>query len=103
MNREPVNGAENLVGHTVKDHWLVEERINLQDAGSTGGFFSIPYRIKNITTGQRAFMKVLDVIKAIRRYGDEGVSVAETLSRVGGAHLFEVMLMQACDAKRLNK
>jgi eukaryotic-like serine/threonine-protein kinase len=97
------NPAENLTGQILNHKWIVEERIKLKDTGSTGGFFSIPYRLKHVETGQRAFMKVLDVVKAIRRYGDDGFGVAETLSRVGSAHLFEVMLMQACDEKRLNK
>src|SRR5579862_5496308 len=100
---DSANPAENLAGRTIGDTWLVVERISLSETGSTGGFFSIPYKVKNVKSGQVAFIKVLDVVKALSRYGEHGVGVAETMSRLGSAHIFEVALMDACREKKLNR
>ena len=98
-----VNPAQNLTGLTILDEWIVENPINLRENGSTGGHFCIPYEVRSIKSGQRAFLKVLDVVKAIQRYGNDGIGVAETLSRITNSHLFESQLMAACQAKRLNR
>jgi len=95
--------ARDLIGKTVLGEWLIEESINLKSNGSTGGNFCIPYKARNIKTGQRGFLKVLDVIKAIQIYGNEGVSVLETLNRITTAHIFESQLMDACKEKKLTR
>lgn len=98
-----LNPAERLTGQTILNEWLVEDPVNLAENGSTGGNFCIPYLVRNTTTDQRAFLKVLDVVKAIQRYGNNGIGVAETLSRIASAHLFESQLMEACKEKRLKR
>lgn len=98
-----MNPANNLVGQTIMGVWNVEEAINLKENGSTGGNFCIPYRVRNTTTGQKAFLKVLDVVKAIQRYASDGHDVLYTLNRVTSAHLFEAQLMEACNEKRLKR
>lgn len=98
-----VNPAQNLTGRTILEEWLVEKPINLHENGSTGGNFCIPYEVRSTKTGQKAFLKVLDVVKAIQRYGNEGIGVAETLGRIANAHLFESQLMEACKEKRLKR
>jgi eukaryotic-like serine/threonine-protein kinase len=91
-----MNPAQNLVGTVIKDRWIVDAKIDLQESESTGGFFSIPYSVHDKKTGQKAFLKILDVVKAISRYATVGLGVAETLNRLVSAHLFEANLMRAC-------
>jgi serine/threonine protein kinase len=98
-----MNPGENLVGQVVNGEWIVEAKVDLSEARSTGGFFSIPYAVRHKETGQRAFLKLLDVVKAIQRYTDHGLSLAETLNRITSGHLFEVHLMETCGARRLSR
>src|SRR5437762_748778 len=98
-----MNPGENLVGQTINGRWIVDAKVDLQETKSTGGFFSIPYAVRDRETGQRAFLKLLDVVKAIQRYTDHGLSLAETLNRITSGHLFEVHLMEICRTRRLSK
>jgi len=97
------NPATDLTGQIILGEWKVEEPISLKENGSTGGNFCIPYRVKNTATGQKAFLKVLDVVKAIQRYGNDGHDVLYTLNRITSAHLFETQLMEACNEKGLKR
>jgi serine/threonine protein kinase len=95
--------GHDLVGHTINNRWVVDSKIDLHEAKSTGGFFSIPYAVHDKDTGQKAFLKLLDVVKAIQRYTDHGLSLAETLNRITSGHLFEVHLMEVCGERRLSR
>jgi len=97
------NPAESLVGQKVNDRWLVIEKIDLKQEESTGGFFSVPYRVKDVKTGERAFLKVIDLLTAMTRYTSSGVSIADALNRVTSSHLFEVALAEACGEKKLDR
>ncbi len=98
-----MNPAQHLVGQTIEGIWVVEEAINLSANGSTGGAFCIPYLVKHIRSGQKAFLKVLDVVGAIMRYSASGVGLAETLSRITSAHVFETQLLKDCEKRRLDR
>jgi serine/threonine protein kinase len=98
-----VNPGENLVGKVINDRWVVDAKIDLGEVNSTGGFFSIPYAVHDKDTKQAAFLKLLDVVKAIQRYTDHGLSLAETLNRITAGHLFEVHLTEICSERRLSR
>ncbi len=98
-----MNPAQQLVGQTIEGDWLVETAVNLAANGSTGGAFCIPYLVKHTKSGQKAFLKVLDVVSAITRYNASGVSLAETLSRIASAHVFETQLLKDCENRRLDR
>src|SRR6266404_5396830 len=98
-----MNALEQIIGKTVGNKWIVDATIDLKADDSTGGFFSVPFRVHHQETDQHAFLKVLDVLKAITRYATTGFGVAETLSRLTSTHLFEVDLLKACGSKKLDK
>jgi len=98
-----MNPAQNLAGTTVNHVWVVDEKIDLKADDSTGGFFSIPYRVHHKGTSERGFLKVLDVFKAIQGYSAQGIDVAESLNRLTSAHIFEVKLMNACGTNRFDR
>src|ERR1700722_15776350 len=98
-----MNYASKLTGTTVNGRWEVEELIALAASDSTGGFFSVPYRVKEIATGQRAFMKITDVLKALDRYRREGINSAEAMARLGPSHLFESSVSKFCGDHRFDR
>jgi eukaryotic-like serine/threonine-protein kinase len=98
-----MNPAEHLTGKTVNNRWVVDKKVNLDENGSTGGFFSVAYEVRDAQTGVRAFLKILDVIKALQGYSAVGADVAEILNRVSSAHIFEVNLFKACGDKKLDR
>lgn len=98
-----IDAASKLVGSTINGKWHVEELISLSASDSTGGFFSVPYRVQEISTGHRAFMKITDVLKALDRYRRDGIGAAEAMARLGTAHLFEASLAKFCVGKRLDR
>lgn len=97
------NPAENLVGQTINGRWQVVERKNVGGKDTTGGFFSVPYRVEDIHTGEVAFMKVINLSKALQIYQKQGVTTAQALNNVTDAHLFEVHLAEACKARKLKR
>jgi serine/threonine protein kinase len=97
------NLAEELVGARIKDQWLVKQRIDQDENNTTGGFFSVGYRVENQDSGEVAFLKVINLQKAITLYGQQGVSTAEALNRVTDAHLFEVELVEICRKRKMHR
>ncbi|MDA0767435.1 MAG: hypothetical protein O3A92_11515 [Verrucomicrobia bacterium] len=77
-----------LLGRGISGGWTVVSRVNLAEHGSTGGFFSVCFRVKN-ADGQEAFLKIIDVLKALQRYTGQK-PVAQVLAELGESHLFEV-------------
>jgi serine/threonine protein kinase len=98
-----LNPAENLIGQTIKGRWQVVERKNIDGRDTTGGYFSVPYRVIDIQTGGQAFMKVINLSKALLIYQQQGISTAEALHNVSDGHLFEVHLAEACKERKLRK
>ena len=103
MSNGSANPAEELVGQTINGRWKITERKNLDGNDTTGGFFSVPYVVTDTTTGDVAFMKVVNLAKALLIYQQQGVSTAEALNRITDNHLFEVDLAEACKLYKLKK
>lgn len=97
------NPAEELVGTLIKNRWSVQERLNQDQTDTTGGFFSVGYRVEDQHTGQSAFLKVINLKKAITLYALEGVPTAEALHRVTDSHLFEVQLAEICRDRKMDR
>jgi hypothetical protein len=55
--------AQTLAGKQLKD-WQVIELISV-DEDATGGYFSSQYRVQNVKTGQKAFLKAIDIHKRL--------------------------------------
>ncbi len=103
MADDSANPAEELIGQTINSRWKITERKNLDGKDTTGGFFSVPYVVTDTTTGDVAFMKVVNLAKALLIYQQQGVSTAEALNRITDNHLFEVDLAEACKLYKLKK
>jgi eukaryotic-like serine/threonine-protein kinase len=97
------NPAEELVGTVIEGRWVVEERLNQDITDTTGGFFSVGYRVKDQNSGDAAFLKVINLKKAITLYALEGVPTAEALNRVTDSHLFEVQLAEICRNRKMDR
>lgn len=54
-------------------------------------------------SGQPAFLKVINLKKAITLYALEGVPTAEALNRVTDSHLFEVQLAEICRDRKMDR
>jgi len=99
-----MNPAHELVGKTVDDKWLIVEKLKSDDSDSTGGFFSVPYKVKHQETGEHAFLKVVDMLKALNIYQqNEGITTAEATNRVTSSHLFECELAEACTGRKMTR
>jgi serine/threonine protein kinase len=98
-----INPAENLKGQLIKDRWKVVERKNPDGKDTTGGYFSVQYTVVDAASGDVAFMKVIDLAKALLIYQQQNVSTAEAMHIVSESHLFEVHLAEACKARKLKK
>lgn len=97
-----MNHLENLVGQTLGGRWLVEECLRNANSNTTGGFFSVPFRASEVGSGKEAFLKVVDLIKAMREtYHD--VTVTEALQRLLDNHSFEVFLSQICTERKMKR
>ena len=44
-----------LIGTTLESDWLIEEHVDLDLNDSTGGFFCIPFKVRNTGTGEVGF------------------------------------------------
>jgi serine/threonine protein kinase len=97
------NLAEELIGTSIKDRWLVKQRIDQDQNDTTGGFFSVGYRVEDQQSGEIAFLKVINLEKAITLYAQQGVPTAEALNRVTDAHLFEVHLAEICRDRKMHR
>lgn len=81
----------------------MQERLNQDQTDTTGGFFSVGYRAEDQQSGQGAFLKVINLKKAITLYALEGVPTAEALNRVTDSHLFEVQLAEICRDRKMDR
>ena len=97
------NPAHNLVGQIISGLWRVTDKLKSDATDSTGGYFSVPYKVEHIETGEMAFLKVIDMMKALQLYQDQGVSTAEGMQIVGSSHLFECELADSCTGRRMTR
>jgi serine/threonine protein kinase len=97
-----MNAITDLVGKTIANRWLVLEHLNTKSGGSTGGYFSIPFKVQSTTDGKLAFMKAIDIVNAMTTtYKD--LSRVESMRRVLDNHSFEVQLGTICAGKRMTR
>jgi len=94
-----VTPAQRLLGVQLKD-WKVLQLIGTDEA-STGGFFSSQYRVQNVSTGQQAFLKAIDLHKRPTKTTPE--EQTDVIAR-GIRHFhYESKLLQLCDGKKLDR
>lgn len=90
-----MNPAECLAGHTF-GKWHVEELI-VKPVGATGGFFSISYTARHIVTGQRAFVKAINLGKALQK-----ANFVDEVANLLNSYKFELHLSNKCRDKDMN-
>ncbi len=96
--------AENLVGTLIADRWQVTAKLNGGAVETTGGNFSIPYEVLDLKTQRKAFLKVLNIQKALTIYQDfHGLTLTEALSRITDGHIFECHLADACAERKMTR
>ena len=102
MNSAAANPIENLpVGMVINGRWKIVEGIRTGTPDTTGGMFSVPYRVRDVETGRQAFLKVIDLVKAIGVYHQLGVN--EALRRITENHSFEVYLSTVCRQQKMDR
>jgi eukaryotic-like serine/threonine-protein kinase len=91
--------AQTLAGKQLKD-WKVIELISV-DEDATGGYFSSQYRVENIKTGQKAFLKAIDIHK---RLVDKPAHEQAALQERGLRHFrYESKLLSVCADRRMDR
>jgi serine/threonine protein kinase len=96
-----MSALRNLVGEVIGGRWVVEAPMGVGGT-STGGAFSKPYRVKEISTGRNAFLKVIDLVSALTNQYS-GLPVHEAIRRVTDNHAFEVFLAETCRDKKMTR
>lgn len=98
MNIYQDDAAHSLLGLTLKNGWLVTNKVQPKE-GATGGFFSVCYNVEK--DGELAFLKALN-FKAFFQM-NEGSSIVSILSELTSAFQFERDLSMRCRSNRLSK
>ncbi len=93
---------KNWLGKLLMAVWRLPNAKTLTVTIRQAAFF-VPYVVADTTTGCVAFMKVVNLAKALLIYQQQGVSTAEALNRITDNHLFEVDLAEACKSYKLKK
>jgi serine/threonine protein kinase len=88
--------AEGLGGITLPSGWLLEEQIAAYQ-GQTGGNFCVGYRATK--DGQHAFVKVVDVLSALRSPGDFVTALYDATAEVRS----ERAVLEICTQGRLSR
>ena len=86
-----------LEGKILENNWTVLERLNRKE-NSTGGCFSVGYKVRNKDTSQIAFLKAVDFLSAL-----QATDIPRTLQAMLEAYNFERDLLQKCKEKKLTK
>jgi len=107
------NPAENLLGQVIAEEWKVVSKIDKPDDGAnqdlSGGFFSVGYFVEHLHKMDsdkkkgplKAFLKVIDVQKAIELYGN--LPLMERLRLVSHGHTFECDILDICHNAKLDR
>jgi serine/threonine protein kinase len=90
-----LNPAENLLGMTLKNGWVVVENVILPSY-STGGNFSVCYKVRK--EGRLAFLKALDLSRAF-----EHKHFLKLLEYLITAHNYECEILKVCSTNRMSK
>lgn len=90
--------AHNLLNRTLKNGWVVTEKIEPGD-NSTGGFFSVCYKVNN--GNEIAFLKALNFNAFFQMF--PGQSIVKILQEQTNAFEFEKELLLMCKNNRLTK
>lgn len=98
MTKNQDNAANALAGRTLKNDWIVTEKIEPKP-GSTGGFFSVCYTVKK--EDKTAFLKALNFNAFFQMF--RGKSVVEIINEQTKAYQFEKDLLLKCKNNRLSK
>ena len=88
--------AQQLLGKTLANGWMVVEHIPRHDT-ATGGFFSQSY-IARSKAGDHAFVKALDYQRALN-----SPDPAKTLLAMTNAYVFEKELLARCKRQQLSR
>ncbi|WP_324726805.1 protein kinase domain-containing protein [Pseudomonas chlororaphis] len=96
------NAAYRLTGLTLKNGWVVGERLKTgTEAGGSGGFFSVSYAVSK--DGRTAFLKAFDLVKALKRGQAQGRSLVSILGDQAKAFTFETDLHDLCAGAKLRR
>ena len=95
--------ANKMAGLTLNDEWLVETLIPVgtKTGIGTGGNFSVPYEVKNIKTGKKAFLKAFDFEKTMQDALSKGHDFMKIMSVLTADYQFEDKLNEICIEKRM--
>lgn len=88
--------AASLDGINLQNGWVVLERMS-RLPGGTGGFCSVGYKVQH-TTGRQAFLKALDLSKAM-----QDTDMPQALNALTELYLFERDLLRKCKDKKLDR
>jgi eukaryotic-like serine/threonine-protein kinase len=92
-----LDAAHNLVGSKLKGGWTVIEKVEKEHNG-TGGHFSVSYIVEHEKCG-RAFLKVLDLGRALTIPGDQLKNIEALTSQFN----FERDTLKVCREYRLKR
>lgn len=96
------NAAYRLTGLTLKNGWVVGERLKTgAEGGGSGGFFSVSYEVSK--DGKSAFLKAFDLVKALKRGQAQGRSLVSILGDQAKAFTFETDLHGLCAGAKLKR
>ncbi len=94
------NAANALKGRTLNERWEVLNKIQPK-TGSTGGFFSVCYVVREIETSKEAFLKVLNFQAFFQLF--RGKPIVEIINEQTNAFKYERDLLLRCKNSRLSK
>lgn len=92
----PSNPRDQLLGRTIKDGWVLVEKLE-KKSGDSGGRFGTGYLARR-AVGDMAFVKAIDFVSAMK-----GGNVAAALLRVTQEFEFEREVLQYCTQKGMTK
>lgn len=92
------SASEHLVGLTLNEKWLVTEMHDPKTPG-TGGYFSVNYFVKNLDTQKPAFLKALNLTRALNSSGD----ITTNLNNLTSAYNFERDVLLKCKESKMSK
>ncbi|MCL4258166.1 MAG: hypothetical protein KJZ53_06515 [Anaerolineales bacterium] len=97
MAKDMLKPAEQLEGLLLKNRWEVVKKLP-KPPNLSGGNFSIPYEVKDIETGQSAFLKALDYSGAL-----QSRDPARELQAMTEAYNFERDLLMSCRTGHMDR
>ena len=93
--------AENLIGITIENGWTIKNKIP-KHSDETGGHFSSQYIAVN-QSGNKCFLKAIDIEKAIMQSGVIGLEFTKILQEQMDNYNYERELLEYCKANSTSK